>query len=184
MYHLPLLPGYGQYVNVRSSAPSQSPSGQSMMSRFSEAEEYGYDGPHFTSGSPSSPEFSIHDGYIHSPSSRRPLHPEGLAFSIADDSEDERARLRAAATAPMLPPPPRKPPQIAREVRERAQVAEIVAFDYGVIVFVGMELAQERAILDDFERAGVCVRRREEDDWEIEECHFDVSCFSVDLVRC
>ncbi|KDQ07418.1 hypothetical protein BOTBODRAFT_38823 [Botryobasidium botryosum FD-172 SS1] len=173
MYHLPLLPGYGQYVNVRSSAPSQSPSGQSLLSRFSEAEEYGYDGSYFTSGSAGSPEFSIHDGFIHSPTAHRSHHPGDNSDIplVAEDSEDEeRARLRAAGPPRPIPKPNA---QIMREVRERAKVAEIVAFEYGVIVFVGMELAQERAILDDFERAGIWVRKREEDSWEIEECHFN-----------
>ena len=54
-------------------------------------------------------------------------------------------------------------------------MAEVVFFSYGVAVFFGLEEAQERDILDDLESAGVWIRKREEDDWEIEECHFAVS---------
>lgn len=48
MYHLPLLPGYGPHANVRSSVPAKTPGGRTMLSRMSEAEEYGYEGTYFT----------------------------------------------------------------------------------------------------------------------------------------
>ncbi|KAF8524394.1 hypothetical protein BU17DRAFT_42891 [Hysterangium stoloniferum] len=61
VYHLPLLPGYAGNVNVRSSAPTH---GKAILSRMSEAEEYGYEGRYF----PDTEEASNfnEDGYISS----------------------------------------------------------------------------------------------------------------------
>jgi uncharacterized Rmd1/YagE family protein len=44
----------------------------------------------------------------------------------------------------------------------------------GVVVFFGLEESQERDILDDLHNAGVLQGRRAEDDWETEECHYEV----------
>jgi len=51
-------------------------------------------------------------------------------------------------------------------------IAEVVFFEYGVLVFFGLEEHQEKDILEDIENAGILKRKIEEDDWEIEECHF------------
>jgi len=53
-------------------------------------------------------------------------------------------------------------------------VAEVVFFEYGVLVFFGLEEQQEKDILEDIENTGILKRKIEEDDWEIEECHFMV----------
>ncbi|KAF8578986.1 DUF155-domain-containing protein, partial [Ramaria rubella] len=136
VYHLPLLSGYAPNVNVRSSAP---PHGKSILSRMSEAEEYGYEGTYFPETEEAS-RFS-QDGYISSsPATQRLSDPRPIT-------------------------------QLPRE-RTDDQVAEVVFFSYGVAVFFGMEETQERDILDDLESAGAWIRKRAEDDWEIEECHF------------
>ncbi|KAF9458240.1 hypothetical protein BDZ94DRAFT_1271189 [Collybia nuda] len=65
--------------------------------------------------------------------------------------------------------PPRTPPQpkVAEE-----EVAEVVFFEYGVVVFFGMNERNERDILEDLDKAGILKRPMAEGDWEIEECHF------------
>ncbi|KIJ28176.1 hypothetical protein M422DRAFT_76855 [Sphaerobolus stellatus SS14] len=71
VYHLPLLSGYAQNVNIRSSAPVS----QAILSRMSEAEEYGYEGSYFPDAD--EPGNFSQDGYISSspvagPASHRP----------------------------------------------------------------------------------------------------------------
>jgi len=39
-------------------------------------------------------------------------------------------------------------------------------------VFFGFEEAQERDVLEDFDRAMICVRPRPEERWEVETCHY------------
>lgn len=52
------------------------------------------------------------------------------------------------------------------------EVGEVVFFEYGVVVFFGLEERCERDILEDIERAGILKRPINEEDWEIEECHY------------
>ena len=59
-------------------------------------------------------------------------------------------------------------------LRKDEDVAEVVFFEYGVVVFFGLEERQEKDILEDIDNAGVVRRKLDEDDWEIEECHFTV----------
>ncbi|CAA7267253.1 unnamed protein product [Cyclocybe aegerita] len=51
-------------------------------------------------------------------------------------------------------------------------VAEVVFFEYGVVVFFGLEERQERDIIEDIDGAGVIKRKIEEKEWEVEECHY------------
>ncbi|KAF8903332.1 hypothetical protein CPB84DRAFT_1814700 [Gymnopilus junonius] len=51
-------------------------------------------------------------------------------------------------------------------------VAEAVFFEYGVVVFFGMEEQHERDIIEDIDNAGIMKRKLNGDDWEIEECHY------------
>lgn len=159
MYHLPLLPGYGPNANVRSSVLPTSPDGRSILSRLSEAEENGYQGTYFTSPAARDPT-SVPDGYITSSSpveSRRPAPP------LVIDSEAE--------THEQEPPRPRIQAQVKKSEEE---VAEVVFFNYGVVVFFGLNEGQERGILEDVEEAGILKRPIIEDNWEVEECHFVV----------
>lgn len=92
---------------------------------------------------------------------------------------DEAARFSQdgyISSSPRLGRLPDQHPQPQRQSENSDDhMAEVVFFSYGVAVFFGLEEAQERDILDDLESAGVWIRKREEDDWEIEECHFAVS---------
>ena len=149
MYHLPLLPGYDPNVNVRSSVPAKSPGGKSILTRLSEAEENGYEGTYFNP-EPESEGFSS-DGFI------------------ASSSPEETRRARPAENATETRPR-------AKSVSDE-QVAEVVFFAYGVVVFFGLQEAQERSIIDDIVNAGILTRKIDEESWEIEECHFAVSSF-------
>jgi uncharacterized Rmd1/YagE family protein len=192
MYHLPLLPGYGPDTNIRSSAPGKP---KSFLSRLSEAEENGYQGSYFNSPSPKSPR----DGYIStSPVNtrdRRPPSPatsaEQLTFYESDfptpasDPEvvhvsdfEPQSPGTCTKAAPFNTVPPPTPPQ-TKSPEEK--VAEVVFFEYGVVVFFGLEEPQERDILQDIEQAQVLKRRIAKDDWEVEEFHYTVCVPSAKL---
>jgi uncharacterized Rmd1/YagE family protein len=74
---------------------------------------------------------------------------------------------------------PRERPQSKRKEEE---VAEVVFFQYGVVVFFGLEEGQEKSILEDLTNAGILKRAIKEDDWEVEECHFTVGTRRTDIV--
>ena len=168
MYHLPLLPGYDPNVNVRSSAFAKSPRGASMLLSLSEAEENGYVGTYFDSSEPEEPLLS--DGFIPS------LSPTDRRAPVSD-AEDQ--------PVPPRPHPPR--PRAKSMVDER--LAEVIFFAYGVVVFFGLQEHEERMIIDDIDTAGVLTRRIDEENWEIEECHYAVcdtlsSAFGPSLTVC
>jgi len=190
MYHLPLLPGYGPNSNFRSSVPAISSNGKSILSRLSEAEENGYQGTYFTSQAARSPS-SLRDGYITSSSPvdtrRRPDPTSPSSFVLETPTSEIAPPTSASEVEPHTPNSEveaepdwesrqyRAPPQSKSPEEE---VAEVVFFGYGVVVFFGLEEAQERGILEDIENAGILRRKIEEDDWEVEECHFAVRFIS------
>lgn len=53
-------------------------------------------------------------------------------------------------------------------------VAEVVFFEYGVVVFFGLSEREEKDILEDIDNAGIMKRQIQEGNWEIEECHYTV----------
>lgn len=77
-----------------------------------------------------------------------------------------------------LPERPRRPTK-KKPKNEGDDIAEMVVFDYGVVVFFGFEESQERDVLEDFDRAMICVRARPEEKWEVETCHYVVCRFLV-----
>ncbi len=136
-----------------------------MMTRLSEAEENGYQGTYFTNDTAhsSSPN---HDGYI----SSSPVMTRGT-YEV-ETSEAERTTTHSDTEREPESPEIRltKPP-MQTNVED---VAEVVFFEYGVVVFFGLEEGQERSILEDIENAKIITRKIAEDNWEIEECHFAV----------
>ena len=71
---------------------------------------------------------------------------------------------------------PRETPEPVVPMRKvEDDVVEVVFFEYGVVVFFGLEERFEKDIIEDVEKAGVMKRRIDEDDWKVEECHFAVS---------
>jgi uncharacterized Rmd1/YagE family protein len=186
MYHLPLLPGYGPDTIIRSSVPGKPFTGKSYLSRLSEAEENGYQGSYFNSPSPGSPR----DGYISSsPINTRHSRPPSPATSAEPlntyesdlsnpllDREPQSPTTDTEVVVEIEAPSPMQPQTgIPDET-----VAEVVFFDYGVVVFFGLEERQERDILEDIEKAQVLKRHIAEDDWEIEEFHFTVCVSSIE----
>ncbi|GLB42057.1 putative DUF155-domain-containing protein [Lyophyllum shimeji] len=191
MYHLPLLPGYSPDTNIRSSAPAKASPEESYMSRLSEAEENGYQGSYFSAPAP---QVSNLEGYVSSsspvesrkpqPGSTSPSPARDIASPSSDndllaqseaEQEPEYPSARDSSTSETETPsrrvrwrtPPRK-----KAPHEHGEVAEVVFFEYGVVVFFGLEERHERDIIEDIARAGVVKRPFAEDDWEIEECHF------------
>ena len=149
MYHLPLLPGYTQSVNIRSSLPAKSPGGKSISSRLEEAEENGYEG-----------------AYFHPSSSPNEISSDGFIPSSTPENRRTDNRLGNFHDEPQ--------PVKHREAADSREVAEVIYFAYGVVVFFGLTESQERSIIDDIESAGILLRKFEEDAWEIEEFHYVV----------
>lgn len=212
MYHLPLLPGYGPNTNLRSSAPAKLPTGKSMFTRLSEAEEDGYQGMYFPAPR-STPD--LHDGYISSNSpvqtrkARREFTSENqsqMGFTLdlppTPTSEQPFMSLTDTETEPETEAEAETATETERQLEpvvhfspltkpQEEDVAEVVFFEYGVIVFFGLEEGQERDIIEDIAQAGIMRRGIPEAAWEIEECHFAVSwdglgfgCFGWSLTLC
>ncbi|KAJ6624942.1 hypothetical protein B0H10DRAFT_2004939 [Mycena sp. CBHHK59/15] len=186
MYHLPLLPGYGPNSNIRSSVPAKSTTGKSILSSLSEAEEDGYQGTYFPAAH--SPKAHRH-GYISSSSSpvftRKPFSPfspssvpetpasEDVPQTPASEPGPSATSNHdtAASEVPLTPLSGEFPRALSATIPDE-DVAEVVWFDYGVVLFFGMEEHQEKSILEDIDNAGIMKQKFKEDDWEIEECHF------------
>lgn len=64
---------------------------------------------------------------------------------------------------------------------DRNPVAEAVFYSYGVSVFFGFTETQEKEIMEDCLNAGAWSRPQEEDEWEVEECHYVVSLVCLKL---
>lgn len=172
MYHLPLLPGYVPNVNVRSSIPAKTIGGENITSQFIEAEENGYEGTYFTSEDPNEPLISS-DGFIPS------ITPDELHGQGPNSYPGLQApNLETISESPEMPRPRgnrqrERKPQVTPALDEN--VAEVIFFAYGVVVFFGFQESEERAVLEDIENADIFSRKIEEDAWEVEECHYAVS---------
>jgi uncharacterized Rmd1/YagE family protein len=97
---------------------------------MSEAEEYGYEGTYF--GGNSSEPFSPTDGYGYIPSS----------------PPKQRLRRRASDPTHHLQHNESEPDMGADDT------VDVIFFQYGVVVFYGLDEDQERGILEDMENAG------------------------------
>lgn len=157
MYHLPLLPGYGPGINVRSSALSAPiPVTEEVIINVSEAEiEETADESSVEPPTPqSAPELELF-----TPSTS----PAVAAFSDIE------------AIASSLPVTPSAPPAVRRQSPVDPDIfGEAVFFQYGVVVFFGLDESQERSILDDVHGAGVMHKSMPEERWEVEACHYEV----------
>ncbi|KAJ7113716.1 hypothetical protein C8R43DRAFT_1099527 [Mycena crocata] len=182
MYHLPLLPGYGPSSKIRSSVPAKTTTGRSILSRLSEAEEDGYQGTYFPAAH--SPK-AHRDGYISSSSPVFTRKPSAGPFSTPSVPETPASEMpETPASEPSVAfgeyiqtskgPPTGISEEVpsARNFSEDEDVAEVVFFEYGVVVFFGLEEDQEKSVLEDIDNAGIMKGKIREEDWEVEECHF------------
>lgn len=165
MYHLPLLPGYGPNLNVRSSVPPSTPGTKALLTRLYEAEENGYQGSYFAPHTTDPPQT---DGYVTSASVERsertpdPQHESDAEAETCTEGDVDEHNLRGDPSEET----------IHVEHIPEENVAEVVFFAYGVAVFYGFSESQERSILEDVANAAILKRQLKEEDWEIEECHF------------
>jgi uncharacterized Rmd1/YagE family protein len=180
MYHLPLLPGYGPAVKVRSSVPA--PSHTRRLSRMSQAEEDGYTGSYFIPGRSPERAFS-HDGYIARSLTSSPPIDRRMRDLEENEVEGESHERGFGVDTPLvtqsatLAPPTVSVSEPRTPVAAGDDAAEIVFFAYGVAVFFGFDEMQERDILEDVHGAGTVKGARTESEWKIEECHYAVSRF-------
>lgn len=66
-------------------------------------------------------------------------------------------------------------PEDNRKGKEKDEdIAQVVLFEYGVVVFFGLQEQQEKDILEDIHKVGIVKGMFGVQDWEIEECHFAV----------
>jgi len=102
-----------------------------------------------------------------------------------ETEQEDRETIRApelnsiVESPPFLNPEGLVPPRTTRRRTKSPQeyegdVGEVVFFEYGVVVFFGLQERYERDIIEDIDRAGILKRPIAEKDWEIEECHFIV----------
>lgn len=200
MYYLPLLPGYGPGVNVRSSAPAPVAQGVSYLS---EAEENGYQGLYFTQPTERTEE-EMRDGYISSdsPVFNREVRPSGntpmVAIPVAEQTHSPASLTDGGGggevqsnhsllsdseiwTDTAVRTPTRRTRTTTEEtfpptpkIYSEHENVEVIFFEYGVVVFFGLTEAQEKDILEDIDNAGIMKRKINYDHWEVEECHFTV----------
>ncbi|EKM77336.1 hypothetical protein AGABI1DRAFT_43472 [Agaricus bisporus var. burnettii JB137-S8] len=200
MYYLPLLPGYGPGVNVRSSAPAPVAQGVSYLS---EAEENGYQGLYFTQPTERTEE-EMRDGYISSdsPVFNREVRLSGntpmVAIPVAEQTHSPASLMDGGGggevqsnhsllsdsevwTDTAVRTPTRRTRTVTEDtfpptpkIYSEHENVEVIFFEYGVVVFFGLTEAQEKDILEDIENAGIMKRKINYDHWEVEECHFTV----------
>jgi uncharacterized Rmd1/YagE family protein len=192
MYHLPLLPGYGPDTIIRSSAPGKPTTGKSYLSHLSEAEENGYQGSYFNSPAPGSPrDGNISSSPVHTRHPRPPSPTTSVEPLTSYDSDVPTPMREPAPSSDREPQSPSTDTEVVPEVEipspppartPEDKVAEVVFFEYGVVVFFGLEERQERDILEDIEKAQVLKRRITEDNWEVEEFHYTVCVSFADII--
>ncbi|KAG6888104.1 hypothetical protein C0995_010669 [Termitomyces sp. Mi166 len=159
---------YGPDTNVRSSTPAKVPNEKSYLAGLSEAEEDGYQGTYFNTSIPQPS--NSREGYISSSVEPELLSPDVNELPPSEaEAESEQELFYTEAEGPS-----RRQVHWHHLPRPKAEedVAEVVFFEYGVVVFFGLHERQEHDILEDIERAGIVSRPLGEDQWEVEECHF------------
>ncbi|EEB87190.1 hypothetical protein MPER_15561, partial [Moniliophthora perniciosa FA553] len=101
-------------------------------------------------------------------------------YTSASETDVEAARspsLVYEEVTPLIDPSPSVPTTYPPQRPDPPHLpddgnAEVVFFEYGVVVCFGLTEDQEKSILEDVDNAGVMKRKIPEGDWEIEECHF------------
>ena len=150
-----------------------------MFSRMSEAEERGWQGTYFPTEAPEEPHLDANGFIPSSPEQNRNARPrteDGVPESDAEPDHGEDAREDDHLEKEDAPTPAAEyiQPSISAQTIDE-DIAEVVFFEYGVVVFFGLEEGQERGILEDISNAEIMRRPMDEDNWEVEECHFEVT---------
>ncbi|KAG6885701.1 hypothetical protein C0992_004944, partial [Termitomyces sp. T32_za158] len=163
MYHLPLLPGYSHKTKVRS---SKAPNRKSILVGLLETEEIGYQETYFSIPIPQPSD--LPEGFIStspSPDKNELLLPSGTGVepeffhaSLSEAGNPHQSKILWQSLQSSRPKP--------------EDVAEVIVFEYGVVVFFGLHKRQERDILKDIAHSGSLRRPLAEDQWEVEECNF------------
>lgn len=145
-YTLPLLPGYGANVKVRSSVAPKSPGGGSILHAMDQAEETGYVDSYFPFEQPETIEDSdnpsssnersttTQDGQIYATS------PENVTSFPSSDTFASVNSHDSSSSASAPDPTPAPPAKHIRTMSARSRepkLAEAIFFDYGVSVFFG-----------------------------------------------
>lgn len=168
MYHLPLLPGYGPESNIRSSAPplAETPTTEIPIPQTLDAEE-------------------VVEGLAYFSAPTRTEELEGFVPSSSPPHETA-SELEVPTPMPPSEGTPRAPLRDFKDP-DTDSFAEAVFFAYGVVVFLGLNEAQEQSILEDVRGVGVMEKALDDERWEVEECHYEVSSFTIctvlDLTR-
>lgn len=154
---------------------------------MSEAEERGWEGTYFPPEAPEEPHID-HNGFIPSTSPDqqrdipRPRGGDGMeseaepdpGYMTFEEDRQDRQDRQPEKNEGLTPSAEYLQPSLSTQTIPE-EIAEVVFFEYGVVVFFGLEEGQERGILDDISNAEIPRRPLPEDNWEIEECHFEVS---------
>ena len=161
MYHLPLLPGYGPGINVRSSAAPAAiptPTAEDIIAPVSESvgEATTYEETYLSSSAPTRLE-----GFSPGTSPNA---------DIAYTTDTDTPKLAPVELTVASAPPQRRP----SPPHDPDTFGEAVFFQYGVVVFFGLDASQEDSILEDIEGAGTMIKPLKEENWEVEECHYEV----------
>ncbi|KAG6900300.1 hypothetical protein C0993_000273 [Termitomyces sp. T159_Od127] len=167
MYHLPLLPGYGHQTKVRSSKASNK---ESILAGLLLAEETGYQDTYFSipTPQPSNPRQGFTSTSIQIPC----CSPDDNERLLPSGAQVEPKPFRTLSSEAETPLPRKAHWQLSSPLKPEEDVAEVIFFDYGVIVFFGLHKRQERDILEDIAHAGISRRPLKEDQWQVEEYNF------------
>ncbi|CDZ96295.1 Uncharacterized conserved protein [Phaffia rhodozyma] len=190
VYTLPLLPGYGPNVRLRSSVAVKSPGGGSILNAMDKAEESGYQGSYFPI-EPTDPEANPNPN-PNSASTTDLTSLDQPEDTVLPDPSSPSGILALPSPSDSFPPVSTSPPlnrhsasrggfdsSILTRSKQEPKLAEAIFFDYGVSVFIGFSEAREKDILSDCESGGSWIgafgaegESAEERGWEMEECHF------------
>lgn len=146
---------------------------------MSEAEERGWQGTYFPTEAPEEPHLDANGFIPSSPEQNRNARPrteDGVPESDAEPDHGDDAQEDNHTEKEDTPTPAAEyiQPSVSAQTIDE-DIAEVVFFEYGVVVFFGLEEGQERGILEDISNAEIMRRPMDEDNWEVEECHFEVT---------
>ncbi|KJA15606.1 hypothetical protein HYPSUDRAFT_48243 [Hypholoma sublateritium FD-334 SS-4] len=106
-------------------------------------------------------------GFITEP---EPGTPQSARVPVGPSTDVDPGAETDPGTYQRWCPPP--VPEVETPKPNDDDVAEVVFFEYGVVVFFGLSELEEKNILEDIDNAGIMKRQILEGNWEVEECHY------------